>query len=174
VASIDSKESLPGQGRDAHVLQGDDARQVGHVGREGAHVVVAARHADGDGQFGVVVLDLDLAGAEQLELQAAAQAGLVDVGQQRVHLGLARQLLFELGHVLLHLQLLLAQLAQVDRLRQPVAVGFLERGFLLARTACSSSSASKQQEPAATTTAAGRQPGRGLGQQRAIGRVRWD
>ena len=55
---------------------------------------------------------------EQLELQAPAEAGLVDIGQQGVHFGLARQLLFKLGDVLLHLQLLLAQLAEVDGLGQ--------------------------------------------------------
>ncbi len=87
----------------------------------------AAGDAQRDRQFGVVVLHHDLARAEQLELQAAAEAGLVDVGQQRIHLGLAGELLLELGHVFLDLALLLAQLGQVHRLGQLALEVLLQR-----------------------------------------------
>lgn len=59
---------------DHQVVQRDDARQVGHIRREGADVVVAAGHPQRDRQLGVVVLDDDLARPEQLELQAATEA----------------------------------------------------------------------------------------------------
>jgi hypothetical protein len=63
-------------------------------------------------------LHADLPWTEQLELQAAAQTGLVDIGQQSVHLCLAGQLLFELRHVLLHLLTLLLERVEIDGLRQ--------------------------------------------------------
>ena len=53
---------------------------------------------------------------EQLELQAAAEARLVDVGQQRFHLGLVRQLLEHGAEGLLDVGQLLAVSLQVDRL----------------------------------------------------------
>jgi hypothetical protein len=57
-------------------VQGDDARQVGHVGSERADVVIAPGHAQGDRQLGVEVLDLDLARLEQVEQQAPPEAGI--------------------------------------------------------------------------------------------------
>jgi len=72
------------------VVQRDDPGQVGDVAGEGAQVVVAPRYAHRDRQLGVVVLQHDLSRPEQLELQSAPDAGLVDVRQQRVHFGLAR------------------------------------------------------------------------------------
>ena len=92
--------------------------------------MIATGHLDGDGQFGVIVLDHHLAGAEQLELQAAAETRLVDVGQQGVHFRLARQLLLQLRHVLFHLRFLLAQLRQVYGLGELAPIVGLERGFL--------------------------------------------
>ena len=97
------------------------------VGAEGADVVIAARHLQLDGQFGVIVLDDQLPRTEQIELQAAAQASLVDVGQQRIHFGFAGQLLFKQVHVLLHLRALLFELLQADRLLQLAAVVVAQR-----------------------------------------------
>ena len=114
--------------------------------------MVAAGHAHGDRQLRVVVLDADLARAEQLELQAAAQAGLVDVGQQGVHLGLAGQLLFELGHVLLHLLALLLQRVEVDGLRQLLLVVLAQRRLPCACSASSSSSELVSQTNHSATT----------------------
>src|SRR5512139_641763 len=57
-------------GRDAHVVQRDDPRQVGDVAREGAEVVVLAGHFHGDRQFRVVLADIGLARTEQFEVQA--------------------------------------------------------------------------------------------------------
>ena len=53
---------------------------------------------------------------EQLELQTAPQPSLVDIGQQRVHLGLARQLLEERAERFLDVFELLAVGIQIDRL----------------------------------------------------------
>ena len=110
-------------------MERHDPRQVGDVSRKGADVVVLACDLQRNGQFRVIVADLHLPGAEGLEQQTATQARLIDVRQQGVHLSSAGQLLFHLVHVLLHLQLLLAQLAQVDSLIQLEAKVALERGL---------------------------------------------
>ena len=71
------------------VVQRDDPRQLRDVARERAHVVVVAGDPDVDRQLGVEIgHPLLRRRLEQLELQAAAEARLVDVGQQRVHLAL--------------------------------------------------------------------------------------
>ena len=119
-------------GRDDQVVQRHDARQAGDVGGEGADVVVATAHSNGDRQLGVVFLRLGLARDELLYDEAAAKARLVDVGQQRVHLGLAGQLLLELRDVALDLFLLPLQRLEVDGLRELRAVLFLQRGLLVA------------------------------------------
>jgi hypothetical protein len=153
VASIDSAPSASGRTRgDGQVVQGHDARQVGHVGGEGADLVVAAGHADGDGQLGVEVLDHHLAGTEQLELQAPADASVVDVGQQRVHLGFAGQLLLAAGHVLLRPAASACAALQVDRLLQLARYSCLSPGSR-SRSACSSSvsAVSTVNQPTATT-----------------------
>ena len=62
-----------------------------------------------DRQLGVEVGHVLLRGRpEQLELQPAAEARLVDVGQQRVHLGPVGQLLQQRAERLLDLAQLLA------------------------------------------------------------------
>ena len=66
-------------------------------------VVVAARDTQCNRQFGVVVAQLDLPRPEQLELQAAPDPSLVDVGEQGIHFGAAGQLALQLGHVAAHL-----------------------------------------------------------------------
>ena len=93
--------------------------------------MVVADHAHGDRKLGVVLLHDHLARLEELKLGAATHAGLVDLGQQGRHLGLARQLLLELPHELLDLVALLAQRHEVDRLRDLFGVLLLEQHFLL-------------------------------------------
>lgn len=102
---------------DRHIVERHDARQMGNVGDEHANVVVgaahtherwAARHSSR--------APPPAPGAKELELQPAADAGLVDVGQQGIHLGSVRQLLFQLCDVLPHLLQLLLQRVEGDGL----------------------------------------------------------
>ena len=88
--------------------------------------MVIAHDPNRDRQFRVVVADHHLAGLEELQLRAAANARLIDVRQQGIHFRLAGQLLFKLTHVLRHLLLLLAQHRQIDRLPDLVGVLLLE------------------------------------------------
>ena len=90
---------------------------------------VGAGHAPCNGQHCVIALDIALARPEQLELQTASQSSLVDVRQQRVHLGLAGQLFFKLRHVLLNLFALLFERLKVDSLIQFFAVVFAQLDF---------------------------------------------
>lgn len=119
----------------------------------------------------VTQLERQLPGKAEMDalLSDINQAGLVDVGQQGVHLGLARQLALQLGDVLLHLQLLLAQLVEVDGLRQLAAVLLLE--FDLASLLGCEFIGDRQdhQEPADHHHHhRGEQPGHQLGQQRPL------
>ena len=157
---------------DDHVVQGHDAREVGDVGGEGTDVMEAASDADGDRQLGVVVLDHDLTRAEELEVQSTAQTSLVDVGEQRVHVGLAGQLLFELLDVLLDLDALLAQLGQVDGLGHLGLVLALELGLLVALGLELVALAGQQGHPAQDhDDDDGQQEARQLGQQGPLARL---
>ena len=76
--------------------------------------MITTRDLQCDRQFRVIVLHHQLARPEQVELQAAAQPSLVDVGEQGIHFRLAGQLLFQQVHVLHHLGALLLQLLEAD------------------------------------------------------------
>ena len=91
--------------------------------------MVLACDPHGDGQLGVVVAHHNLARAEQIKLQTAAQACLVDVGQQCRHFCLARQLLLKLQHVLLDLLALLLQGIEIDSFDQMLLILNLQGHF---------------------------------------------
>ena len=113
------------------IVQRHDARQLGDVARERAHVMVGAGDLDLDRQLGVELFHLLLLrGLEELELQAAPEAGLVDVGQQRVDLGAVGQLLHQRAEGLLDLVQLLHVELEVDRLGLLLRVLVLELDLL--------------------------------------------
>jgi hypothetical protein len=79
--------------------------------------VIVAQELHLDRQLGVEIAHALLRrGLEQLELQTAAEARLVDVDEQRVHLRLVRQLAQQGAELGVDLAQLLAVEIQVDRL----------------------------------------------------------
>ena len=93
--------------------------------------MVAAGHRDGNRPLGVeLARDLGRRGAEQLELQPAAEAGLVDVDEQRVHLRAVRQLAQERAELRVDLAQLLAMQVEVDGLLLLVEILLLQPPFL--------------------------------------------
>lgn len=98
-------------------MHGQDhhARQRGHTADEGAELVVAAHHAQGDRLLGVELLRRFRTRLEQLIRQAAGQRGLRDVDDQVRHFGLAGQLAQHLLQHLLHLRELLLERLQIHR-----------------------------------------------------------
>ena len=89
--------------------------------------MIAAGDTHGDRQLGVEILHDLGAGLEELELQAAPEARLVDVGQQRLHLGTVRQLLEQRAELAVDLAQLTAVLGEIDGLPLLVDPVFLER-----------------------------------------------
>src|SRR5581483_6087301 len=118
---------------DVHVVERHDARELADVAREGAHVVVGAHDLHRDRQLGIE-LALRLAGRrpEQLELQPAPEAGLVDVDQERVHLRAVGQLAQQGAELRVDLAQLLAVQVEVDRLLLLVDILGLQLLFLAA------------------------------------------
>ena len=55
--------------------------------------MIAANHLDLDRHFRIEIPDHFLARLEQFEFQTSSQTGLIDIGQQTVHLRFIRQLL---------------------------------------------------------------------------------
>src|SRR6185503_10003838 len=85
-----------------------------------------------DRQLGVELAhDVAGGGLEQLELQAAPEASLVDIDQQRIHLRLVRQLAQQRAELHVDLAQLLAVQIEVDRLALLVEVLLLQPVFLL-------------------------------------------
>src|SRR6266536_2499386 len=103
--------------RDSDVVKRHDSGKLRDVAREGAHVMITSGDFDADREFGVEI-GQPLLGRrlEQLELQAAAEASLIDVGQQRVHLRLVGKLLEQCAEGLFDLAQLLDIQLKVDGL----------------------------------------------------------
>ncbi len=115
--------------------------KLGNVARERADVVIVAGELDGDRQFRVELRRIFLLGrTEQFELQTATQPGLIDVGKQRLHLRLVRQLLEHFAEGFLDFGQLLAISLEIHRLLLLVQEGGTQLLFLVARACASSSS----------------------------------
>ena len=119
---------------DANVIQRDDSRKLRHIAGECSHIMISACHLHRDRQFGVEIgHPLARRRPEELELQPAAKPRLVDVGQQRVHFTLVRQLLEQRAERLLDLLELLNIELEVDRLGLLFGVRNAELRFLILR-----------------------------------------
>src|ERR1700674_2168093 len=122
-------------GRDVQILQQHNARKLCHVTRKRAEIMVAAGHLYRDRQFGIKLGQALLASRpKQLELQAAPQPSLVDIGQQGIHFALVGQLFKQSPERLLDILQLLLISFQIDGKLLLLDERIFQFSFLLLRS----------------------------------------